>query len=233
MTRKSAPTSTRRKSAPRRKPAQAAAASPIMDTASTLTGSIRSLAGQMMGIAGAAVDASLGVGGLLVRDPAQRRQLAKAGSFLRGVRERAGMTLADVGQAVDLKDTALLELAENGKTALPFEVILRLAAVLARNDPVPFVMNLTNTYSPAVGRTLQLLGIGRLVEHARREHDFINIYRSRDAARRLSDAQFARVLAFVEAAFDLALDFTAGAPKPRKAAKGGADPEPPPERDDK
>jgi transcriptional regulator with XRE-family HTH domain len=225
MTRKTASTTARRKPAPARKEKPAAPASPIMDTASSLTGSIRSLAGQMMGIAGAAVDASLGVGGLLVRDPAQRRQLAKAGSFLRGVRERTGMTLADVGQAVDLKDTALLELAENGKAALPFEVILRLAAVLARNDPVPFVMNLTNTYSPAVGRTLQLLGIGRLVEHARREHDFINIYRSRDAARRLSDAEFARVLAFVEAAFDLALDFTTGAAKSRKSAKGKVDPE--------
>jgi hypothetical protein len=56
---------------------------------------------------------------------------------------------------------------------------------------------------------LQALGIGRLVEHARREHDFINIYRSRDAARALTDAEFARVLAFVEAAFDLALDLTA------------------------
>jgi transcriptional regulator with XRE-family HTH domain len=224
MTRKTASTATRRKPAAARNAKPAAPASPIMDTASSLTGSIRSLAGQMMGIAGAAVDASLGVGGLLVRDPAQRRQLAKAGSFLRGVRERTGMTLADVGQAVDLKDTALLELAENGKAALPFEVILRLAAVLARNDPVPFVMNLTNTYSPGVGRLLQALGIGRLVEHARREHDFINIYRSRDAARRLSDAEFARVLTFVEAAIDLALDFTAGGAKSRKGAKGKGEP---------
>jgi hypothetical protein len=227
MTRKTTTTATRRKPAPARAPKAASPSTPIMDTASSLTGSIRSLAGQMMGIAGAVADASLGVGGLLVRDPKQRKDLAKAGSFLRGVRERTGMTLADVGQAVDLKDTALLELAENGKAALPFEVILRLAAVLARNDPIPFVMNLTNTYSPGVGRMLQALGIGRLVEHARREHDFINVYRSRDAARRLSDAEFARVLGFVEAAFDLALDFTSGDAKARKGAKGKADAESP------
>jgi len=226
MTKKTASTTAKRKPVPGRRKAPAGSATPIMDTASSLTGSIRSLAGQMMGIAGAAVDASLGVGGLLVRDPKQRKDLARAGSFLRGVRERAGMTLADVGQAVDLKDTALLELAENGKAALPFEVILRLAAVLARNDPIPFVMNLTNTYSPSVGRTLQALGIGRLVEHARREHDFINVYRSRDAARRLTDAEFARVLAFVEAAFDLALDFTAGETKAPRGGKGAAAPEP-------
>jgi transcriptional regulator with XRE-family HTH domain len=232
MTKKSASTTAKRKPAPARKAQPARSATPIMDGASSLTGSIRSLAGQMMGIAGAAVDASLGVGGLLVRDPKQRKDLARAGSFLRGVRERTGMTLADVGQAVDLKNVELLELAENGKAALPFEVILRLAAVLARNDPVPFVMNLTNTYSPSVGRTLQALGIGRLVEHARREHDFITIYRARDAARRLSDAEFARVLAFVEAAFDLALDFTTGEAKSRKGAKGQAKPGPAPAEPD-
>jgi transcriptional regulator with XRE-family HTH domain len=205
---------TRRTARATKRPVAAAA-----EAGATLTGSIRSLAGQVMDLAGAAVDASLGVGGLLARDPTRRKDLARAGNFLRKVRERTGMTVADVGQAVDLKDAELLELAENGKVALPFEVILRLAAVLARNDPVPFVMNLTNTYSPAVGRTLQALGIGRLVEHARREHDFVNIYRARDAARRLSDAEFARVLAFVEAAFDLALDFTAGDARSRKGAK--------------
>jgi transcriptional regulator with XRE-family HTH domain len=193
-----------------------------VEAASNLTGSIRTLAGQVIDIAGAAVDASFGVGGLLARDAIQRKDLARAGAFLRRVREQAGMTIGDVGQAVDLKDSVLLELAENGKAALPFEVILRLAAVLARNDPIPFVLHLTNTYSPAIGRTLKALGIGRLVEHARREHDFVNIYRARDAARHLSDAEFARVLAFVQAAFDLALDFTIGGAATRRPAKTAA-----------
>jgi transcriptional regulator with XRE-family HTH domain len=197
-------------------------ASVPVEAASALAGSIRSLVGQMIDIAGAAADASLGVGGLMARDAGQRRDLARAGAFLRRVREKAGMTIADVSRAVDMKDAELLELAERGKAALPFELILRLAAVLARNDPIPFVLNLTDTYSPAVGRTLKALGVGRLVEHARREHDFITIYRARDAARRLSDAEFARVLAFVEAAFDLALALatsTAAARKhPRRAA---------------
>ena len=208
------------KASPSRKPATP----PEAGTPASLSGSIRSLAGQMMDFAGAAVDASLGVGGLLVRDPGNRRDLARAGRFLRGVRERTGMTLTDVGKAVDLKDTELLELAEKGKAALPFEMILRLAAVLARNDPVPFVMNLTNTYSPGVGRLLQSLGIGRLVEHARREHDFVTIYRARDAARKLSDAEFERVLTFVAAAFDLALDYASAAAPPG---------EPPPARSKK
>ena len=85
------------------------------------------------------------------------------------------------------------------------------------------MLNLTNTYSPAIGRTLKALGIGRLVEHARREHDFINIYRARDAARHLSDAEFARVLAFVQAAFDLALDFVTKG-KRRRAGRCGVTP---------
>jgi transcriptional regulator with XRE-family HTH domain len=201
---------------------RAASAPAAVEAASSLTGSIRSLVGQMIDIAGAAADASLGVGGLIARDAGQRRDLARAGAFLRRVRERAGMTIADVGQAVDLKDAELLDLAERGKAALPFELILRLAAVLARNDPIPFVLNLTNTYSPAVGRTLKALGVGRLVEHARREHDFVNIYRARDAARRLSEAEFARVLVFVAAAFDLALEFATATPAARRHARPAA-----------
>lgn len=189
-----------------------------------LTGSIRTLAGQMMDIAGAAVDTSLGVGGLLARDANARRNLARAGNFLRGVREQAGLTLGEVAKALDLKDVMLLEQAESGKAALPFEVILRLAAVLARNDPIPFVLNLTDNYSPAIGRTLKTLGVGRLVEHARREHDFINIYRSRDAARRLSDEEFARVLAFVESTFDMALAFAVANTKSTKSAKASSKP---------
>jgi len=212
---------TRSRKKPVRKSGRAAPGA--VEATSGLTGSIRNLAGQMIDIAGAAVDASLGMGGLLARDASQRRDLARAGAFLRRVREKAGLTLADVGQALDLKDVVLLELAESGKAALPFEVILRLAAVLARNDPIPFVLNLTDTYSPSVGRTLKALGVGRLVEHARREHDFVNVYRARDEARRLTDAEFARVLAFVEAAFDLALSFTRGERRGRRKADRAAE----------
>ena len=221
MPKRAAPSARKGGKTPTAKRAGAVPSSAV-EAASSLTGSIRSLAGQVIDIAGAAVDASLGVGGLLARDATQRKDLARAGAFLRKVREQAGMTIADVGQAVDLKDILLLELAESGKAALPFEVILRLAAVLARNDPIPFVLNLTNTYSPAVGRTLKALGVARLVEHARREHDFINVYRARDAARQLSDAEFARVLGFVEAAFDLALAFTTRQSSAGKRAKAVA-----------
>lgn len=179
-----------------------------LDTVSGLTKSLRSLTEQVVGMAGAAVDTSLAAAsGLFPHGVASTRALVKAGTFLRDMREAAGIPLDDLGQAISLKDSALLELAENGKMALPFEVILRLAAVLARNDPVPFVMNLTKAHSPAVWQILESFGVGRLVEHAGREHEFISIYRARDEARKLTDEEFARVRKFVETAFDMALEF--------------------------
>ena len=52
-----------------------------------------------------------------------------------------------------------------------------------------------------------------------REREFANLYRARDAARALDDAQFAATLAFVGAAFDLALDL-AGRPRREPGPKG-------------
>ena len=185
----------------------AALATPLA-TVGGLTKSLRALTEQMVGMAGAAVDTSLAAAtGLFPHGVASTKALVKAGTFLRQVREAAGIPLDDLGQAINLKDSALLELAETGKMALPFEVILRLAAVLARNDPVPFVMNMTKAHSPAMWQILESFGVGRLVEHAGREHEFVSIYRARDEARKLTDEEFARVRKFVETAFDMALEF--------------------------
>lgn len=49
-----------------------------------------------------------------------------------------------------------------------------------------------------------------------RERDFANLYRANDAARRLSDEEFAHVLKFVGSAFDMAVAFHA-APRARRA----------------
>ncbi len=54
------------------------------------------------------------------------------------------------------------------------------------------------------------IGVGKLVEHVGREREFVNIYRSSDAARSLSDEEFAQVLTFVESAFEMALAFKLG-----------------------
>jgi transcriptional regulator with XRE-family HTH domain len=133
--------------------------------------------------------------------------LQKAGTVLRGMREAAGLSLKEVGDAINLKDPSLLDLVENGKVALPFEIILRLASILGRNDPISFVMRFTRSYNPEVWHTLENLGIGRFAVQAGREREFANIYRGSDAARRLSDEDFAAVLSFVKAAFEIALAF--------------------------
>ncbi len=168
----------------------------------------------MLGIAGAAADVSIGAAKAILVKPEQRAALQKAGTVLRGMREAAGLSLKEVGDAIDLKEPTLLELVENGKVALPFEIILRLASVLGRNDPISFVMRFTRSYNPEVWRTLENLGIGRFAVQAGREREFANIYRGSDSARTLSDEDFNAVLGFVRAAFELALTF--------RGAKNGA-----------
>ena len=168
---------------------------------------VRSWSDSVLGIAGAAADVSIGAAKALLVRPEQRATLARAGSVLRSMRETAGLSLKEVGEAINLKDPTLLELVEGGKVALPFEVILRLASVLGRNDPISFVMRFTRSYNPDTWQTLERLGIGRLAVQAGREREFANIYRASDAARRLDDEEFTAVLAFVKAAFDLALTF--------------------------
>ena len=166
---------------------------------------LRSWAGSVIDLASSAADLSINVAKMTLRKPSQRAMLERAGSLLRKFRESAGLSLREVSAAIDLNDPALLEAAEGGKIVLPFEIILRLAAVLGKNDPVSFVMNLTRTQNPELWRTLEALGVGKLVLQVGRERDFANIYRADNDARRLSDREFAEVLEFMKAAFDLAM----------------------------
>jgi len=168
---------------------------------------VRAWSDSVLGIAGAAADVSIGAAKAMLVRPEQRAALEKTGHVLRGMREAAGLSLKEVGAAINLKDPSLLDLVENGKVALPFEIILRLASVLGRNDPVSFVMRFTRSYNPEVWQTLEGLGVGRFAVQAGREREFANIYRGSDAARRLSDDEFTAVLAFTKAAFDLAMTF--------------------------
>ena len=186
------------------------AESPSRSTLVDIAQQVRSWTDSVLGVAGAAADVTLGAAKLMLPKPGQRAALAKAGAVLRRLRETAGMSIDEVGRAIDLRDPALLELVENGKVALPFEIILRLASVLGRNDPISFVMRFTRSYNPDVWKTLESLGIGRLALQAGREREFANLYRGSDAARRLSDEDFAEVLKFTQAAFALALAFRAG-----------------------
>jgi transcriptional regulator with XRE-family HTH domain len=197
-------------------PAPAAGESPLVSVAHQL----RAWTDTVLGIAGAAADVSVGAAKAILVRPEQRAALEKTGTVLRGMREAAGLSLKEVGEAINLKDPSLLELVENGKVALPFEIILRLASVLGRNDPVSFVMRFTRSYNPDVWHTLENLGVGRFAVQAGREREFANIYRGSDLARRLSDEDFAAVLAFTTAAFELALAFRSGKPRPAVARRG-------------
>ncbi len=177
---------------------------------------VRSWTDSVLGVAGAAADVTLGAAKLMLPKPGQRAALERSGAVLRRLREGAGLSLDEVGKAISLKDPTLLALVENGKVALPFEIILRLASVLGRNDPISFVMRFTRSYNPDAWRTLESLGIGRLAVQAGREREFANLYRASDAARRLTDEEFAEVLKFMQAAFSMALAFDAS----KRTSKG-------------
>ena len=178
---------------------------------------LRGWADNVLGIAGNAADLSLNLAKARAREPKQQAAIEKAASLLRRSREAAGMTTQELGTALDLSDPDLLEQAERGKAALPFEVILRLASVLGRHDPATFTMKLTRSYNPDLWKALDDLGIGKLVVQAGREREMANIYRANDAARRLSDEDFAAVVDFVKSGFDMAVDFSA---RSVKAGKG-------------
>jgi transcriptional regulator with XRE-family HTH domain len=208
MTRK---TPKRRTGTPPR-PGTRASRATTPDTGSTLVDlarQVRSWTDSILGIAGAAAGVTMGAAKMILPKPGQRQTLEKTGAVLRRMRRAAGLSIGEVGEAINLKDSALLDLVENGKVALPFEIILRLASVLGRNDPISFVMRFTRSYNPDAWKTLESLGVGRLALQAGREREFANLYRASDAARRLSDEQFAEVLKFAKAAFEMALAFAA------------------------
>jgi transcriptional regulator with XRE-family HTH domain len=184
----------------------------------SLARDLRSWTDFVLGIANTAADLSFRVASARLTKPSHKAAIEKAGGLFRDLREGAGLTLNDLGRAINLTDVSLLEQVEGGKVGLPFEIILRLAGVLGRNDPIPVVMKLTRTYNPKLWATLEGLGVGRLAVQAGREREFANIYRSSDAARELSDEEFAAALKFVSASFDAALAFRAESGK--KAGNG-------------
>lgn len=154
-------------------------------------------------------DTSYKVGKAIIQSQDQLKLMVAAGESLRDLREVAGLTANELSDAINLKDKTLIEAVENGTATLSFELILRLSALLARNDPIPFVLKYTRTYSPDTWKLLDDWGAGRLPLQYERERKFINIFRSKDAARALSDEGFNKVLEFTREAFNMALHFVA------------------------
>lgn len=171
---------------------------------------MRSWADTLISVSGNATDLGMTLAQARERDSDKRAAIGQVGSQLKQWREEAGLTASDLSEAVGLGDASLIEQAEGGALTLPFDVVLRLAGVLGRRDPIPMAMALTRQYNPELWHALEASGVGRLAVQGLREREMANLYRGSDAARQLSDAQFAKVLAFVGAAFDMAVAFSAG-----------------------
>ncbi|WP_197472241.1 helix-turn-helix domain-containing protein, partial [Oleiphilus sp. HI0067] len=168
---------------------------------------VGSAAGQAFRIAKRTTDTSYKVGKALIQSQDQLKLMVAAGESLKDLREVAGLTINELNEALQLKDKSLIEAVENGTATLSFELILRLSSLLARNDPIPFILKYSRTYSPETWRLLHDWGAGRLPLQYQREREFINILRSKDSARELSDEGFAHVLAYTREAFNMALHF--------------------------
>ena len=168
---------------------------------------LASLTGSALRFGVKATDISLRVGRALINSQDQLRAMLTAGQSLKDIREVAGLTLSEMSEALNLRDKSVLEAIENGTATLSFELILRLAALIARNDPIPFIMRTTRNYNPEVWQLLNDWGVARLPLQFEREREFINIFRRHDDARTLSDEGFQKVLEFTRHSFEMSLHF--------------------------
>jgi len=151
---------------------------------------ITDLTGSALRRAAKTTETSLKLGKELLLSPDKKRILEETGHSLRDLRTVAGLTLNEVSEALDMRDRSFLEAVEDGTATLSFELILRLSSLLARHDPVPFIIKYTRTYDPDVWRFLEDWGVGRLPLQYERERKFVNIYRRKDAVRSLSDEEW-------------------------------------------
>lgn len=160
------------------------------------------------------------------KKPAKERLSSKllkeTGSYLKELREVAGVTREDLAKALDLSDESYVAAIESGTATLSFDLILRLASVLARHDPVPFVFKLLRTYNPELWDELSDWGVTGISDQYERERRFVNLLRQHDDARELSHEEFDRVLSFMDSALTLALGFAKGEPDDHQQEKAAA-----------
>ncbi|MGI9287484.1 MAG: hypothetical protein ACR2P1_19025 [Pseudomonadales bacterium] len=155
-------------------------------------------------------------------DPEQLKAMAEAGSFLHDARQVAGLNLQDLAEAVGLAETELLEEVEQGRATLPFDMILRIASLTARHDPIPFILKFVRTYNPDLVKTLDDWGIMALPRQYERERKFINIFRKHDELRAMSEDEFDRFIGYQESATAFSLEVMNAekeAVKPKKTTK--------------
>ena len=139
-------------------------------------------------------------------EPERLEAMADAGHFLRDARETAGMSVKDLGDSLGLTDNSVLEDIESGDTIMPLELMLRSASLLARHDPIPFLIKFMRTYNPALEKTLEQWGVLTLPKQYERERRFVNLYRQHDILRSLSDDEYERFIHYMESSSNLVLD---------------------------
>ena len=143
----------------------------------------------------------------LLKTPENLELMGKAGSALKDLRVTAGYSLEELADTLDVDNPNLLQSIEDGKAALPMNLLLRMSSLYSRNDPLPFVMRFSRTYHPSLSNILNKSGLDGVIIKAERELKLVNIYRSKDEARQLSDEGFDKVLEFTNKAFNMALHF--------------------------
>ena len=159
-------------------------------------------------------------------EPERLEAMAEAGHFLRDARETAGMSVKDLSESLGMSDRTVLEDIESGETIMPLELMLRSASLLARHDPIPFLIKFMRTYNPALEKTLEQLGVLALPKQYERERRFVNLYRQHDILRSLSDDEYERFIHYMESSSNLVLDLMlkekeARAPKKATATSPG------------
>jgi transcriptional regulator with XRE-family HTH domain len=139
-------------------------------------------------------------------EPERLEAMAEAGRFLRDARETANMSLSDLAESLGVSDNSVLEDVESGDSIMPLELMLRSAALLARHDPIPFLIKFMRTYNPALEERLEKWGVLTIPKHFERERRFVNIYRQHDELRNLSDDEHARFIEYMNSSTELVLN---------------------------
>lgn len=143
-------------------------------------------------------------------EPDRLEAMAEAGHLLRDARETAGLSIQDLSQSIGFADESLLARIESGESIMPLEPMLRAASLLARHDPIPFVIKFMRTYNPALEKRLEQWGLMALPKQYERERRFVNLYRRHDPLRDLSDDEFDRFIRYIDGSIDLVLDVMKG-----------------------
>lgn len=139
-------------------------------------------------------------------EPERLEAMAEAGHFLRDARETAGMSIKDLSEMLGLSDRQVLEDIESGQSIMPLELMLRSASLVARHDPIPFLIKFMRTYNPALEKTLEQWGVMALPRQYERERRFVNLVRQHDKLRGLSDEEYERFIQYMDGSCQFVLD---------------------------